>query len=396
MPLSHQVGTLLLALILPVTAAPWPRHTIDASSKEDGKLGADGVRLADADGDKLPDVVTGWENGDAIRVCLNPGPGKSKAPWPGVTVGRVRGAEDAVLADLDNDGSLDVVTCAEGKTRTVFFHWAPPAASYLDATAWMTESVPATEGEQAWMYALPFDVDGVNGIDIVIGSKGGNAAMGWLESPPNPRDISAWKYHELHPAAWIMSIRSVDMDGDDDEDILYTDRKGEDSGVFWLENPGKGLVLRSSTQESEEGWIRHLLGHAGREVMFLDFTARSKPGAPLPYAVAVKAGDIRVGPEGRIPMPEGAGTGKAIRWGHIGGTPDIDLVLTCENAKGDLSGVWWYALGSDPGWHNISGPEGVKYDRIELLDLDADGDLDVMSCEERDNLGVFWYENPGE
>lgn len=45
----------------------------------------------------------------------------------------------------------------------------------------------------------------------------------------------------------------------------------------------------------------------------------------------------------------------------------------------------------------ISGPRGIKYDRIELLDLDADGDLDVLSCEERDQkkgLGVFWYENP--
>ena len=36
-------------------------------------------------------------------------------------------------------------------------------------------------------------------------------------------------------------------------------------------------------------------------------------------------------------------------------------------------------------------------DRIELLDLDGDGDLDVLTCEERQNkngLGVIWYENP--
>ena len=49
-----------------------------------------------------------------------------------------------------------------------------------------------------------------------------------------------------------------------------------------------------------------------------------------------------------------------------------------------------------PGWegHEISGRKGVKFDRLELVDLDADGDLDVLTCEERDNLGVIWYENP--
>ena len=44
--------------------------------------------------------------------------------------------------------------------------------------------------------------------------------------------------------------------------------------------------------------------------------------------------------------------------------------------------------------HDIAGPEGIKYDRLELLDLDGDGDLDIITCEERTNLGVIWYENP--
>ena len=90
----------------------------------------------------------------------------------------------------------------------------------------------------------------------------------------------------------------------------------------------------------------------------------------------------------------GGDRGLAPKMWEIGGGPEIDLVLTCENAKGDLSGVWWCEPGPDPAWHDISGAAGVKFDRIELLDLDADGDLDVITCEERDNLGVFWYENP--
>jgi hypothetical protein len=47
--------------------------------------------------------------------------------------------------------------------------------------------------------------------------------------------------------------------------------------------------------------------------------------------------------------------------------------------------------------HEVSGPAGIKFDRIELCDIDGDGDLDVLTCEERHmkrGLGVFWYENP--
>ena len=37
----------------------------------------------------------------------------------------------------------------------------------------------------------------------------------------------------------------------------------------------------------------------------------------------------------------------------------------------------------------------IRLDLAELVDLDADGDLDVITCEEKENLGVIWYENPG-
>jgi hypothetical protein len=46
-------------------------------------------------------------------------------------------------------------------------------------------------------------------------------------------------------------------------------------------------------------------------------------------------------------------------------------------------------------WHAISDHKGVKFDRGEWLDLDDDGDMDFITCEEVDDLGVFWYENPG-
>jgi hypothetical protein len=93
-------------------------------------------------------------------------------------------------------------------------------------------------------------------------------------------------------------------------------------------------------------------------------------------------------------------------------------VFTCENARGKY-GVGWLSYQNavtDSEWihHDISGDKlGVKYDRIELLDLDGDGDLDVLTTEESQacpepfgcaqgklrrgdgvGLGVIWYENP--
>ena len=76
------IAALAVAALLggrPLAAADrgpaWARHTVDASSR-----GADGVRLADVDGDGLPDVATGWEEGGRVRVCLNPGPALAGPP----------------------------------------------------------------------------------------------------------------------------------------------------------------------------------------------------------------------------------------------------------------------------------------------------------------------------
>ena len=73
-------------------------------------------------------------------------------------------------------------------------------------------------------------------------------------------------------------------------------------------------------------------------------------------------------------------------------------MFSCENAK-DKSGVMWLSYRhsvTDKVWdaHEVSGRVGTKFDIVVLRDLDADGDLDVITCEERENLGVIWYENP--
>jgi hypothetical protein len=373
----------------------WRRHVIDDSSR-----GADGVRLADADGDGLLDIATPWEQGGLARVYVNPGPELSQLRWPAVTVGRVASPEDAVLVDLDGDGSMDVVSCCEGDNRTIFVHWAPRDSSrYLFPAAWDTQAIPITADAEQWMFCLPLQVDGRSGIDLVVGAKGDGARIGWLESPDDPRSLADWRWHPLYEAGWIMSLRAADVDEDGDPDIVASDRKGPTRGCLWLENPGPGPAQYAP-------WQDHRIGQVDKEVMFLDLVDLDRDG--LSDVLAATRGPellyhrrlagVPAWKTYIIQMPAGTGTGKAVKAGDLDLDGRLDIVVTCENADGKSGVVWMRYLDSptDSIWqgHEISGTPGAKFDLADLLDIDADGDLDVVTCEEGANLGVLWYENP--
>jgi len=394
----------LLIASLAAGGEPWARHTIDDSSR-----GADGVRLADINGDGHTDLVTGWEEGGVVRVYLNPGAERAKQKWPAVTVGQTRSIEDAVFVDVDGDGAIDVVSSCEGGNKTMYVHWAPrDPGKLLDPEAWTTEPIPATKGQSRWMFSAPMQVDGRRGVDLVVGSKQPNAMVGWLEAPENPRDLAAWKLHKLYKAGCMMTVQPADMDGDGDHDILISDRKGDTPGVHWLENPGAQAVRQGAS------WKRRTIGGAGQEVMFLSVVDLDGDGLD-DVVCSVRPDRImaarRLDPSGDkwdvrwLAMPPGdrAGQSKAVHATDVNRDGRLDLLVTCGRANGDRAGVWWidvdcFAESPKPVYHNISGPDGTKYDLIQLLDLDADGDADLLTCEERfgrGGLGLIWYENPG-
>ena len=381
---------------------PWEQHTIDDSSR-----GADGVRPLDVNRDGRLDLVTGWEEGGIIRVYLHPGRKKVRQEWPVVTVGKVASPEDAVFVDLDQDGAIDVVSCCEGKTLSVHAHWAPKLQDQLlDPSAWTTDKFSVLDKQQAFMFCLPMNIDAQRGIDLIIGSKSHakhqfvKTQVGWLRSPGDPRRMSDWSWHSIYEAGWIMSLIGQDMDHDGDRDVLLTDRKGESRGCKWLENPGTDRVT------GHDMWQQHLIGGANKEVMFADSGDIDQDGLQDVVTATQSSGLVifrRLDDTGDrwqsqdIAMPPQTGAGKAVKIGDINLDNTMDLVVTCEHAN-DKHGVFWLQRNSEveSNWlfRPISGTPGVKFDLIQLIDLDDDGDSDVLTCEERSQLGVIWYENP--
>lgn len=383
---------LTLALGLPAGTIdrPWQRHVIDDSSR-----GADGTRLADANGDGHPDIVTGWEQGGVTRVYLNPGPAQAKTKWPAVTVGKAQAVEDAVFVDLDGDGALDVVSSCEGKRIAMLIHWAPAAADYLNPKAWKTEELPGAANRFRWMFAAPVDVNGDGRVDIAAGGKGPKSQLGWWEVPRDkPRDLAAWRWRKLRDMGWLMSLEAADMDGDGNLDLVYTDRKGKQTGAFWLE-------------KRDGKWREHLIGVKGREAMFLKRFDIDRDGledvivATRPDHVVICRRLDGTGTRWRefpIQLPPIVGGAKAVNVADFDGDGVLEIVFTTERAN-NLQGVGRLVptagvLGGKWELRPVSGIDGVKHDLVEVLDLDGDGDLDILTCEEAKNLGVIWYENP--
>lgn len=376
------------------TSYPWMRHTIDSTS-----FGADGTRLCLANRDSLPDIIAGWEQGNITRLYFHPG--NPNARWEYVEVPSPA-VEDAFVADLDEDGFPDIVTLSEGSHQRVTVHWAPSDWSeYTQSSFWQSEDIPCTVGRTQWMFGVARQLDQQHGIDLVVGSKGESGTLGWLEAPANPRDMAAWHYHELSPAGWIMSIEILDMNQDGYPDVLISDRKGVTRGVRWLQHP--------ATQHKKlyEPWPNHVIGLTEGEPMFLTITDRNKDDSPDIFVPDLSSQLFHFAqtPDGwlgdSVAYPSQAGTrGKSVVVGDVNQDQSLDLVTTYEGA--DRRHGVMLSTYTASGWQHypISDTLGRKFDFARLVDLDQDGDLDVLTSEENNNsatqggLGVVWYENP--
>ncbi len=385
-----RLAALLLLCASQVAGGPWARHVIDDSGNN-----ADGVRLADVNGDGLPDIATPWEKSGVVKAYFHPGVEKVKSEWPAVVVGRVASPEDAVFADIDGDGKFEVISSTEGEEKTIYVHQST-GESYLDSASWETRPVVRSAGKNQWMYAEVIDVDGDGSMDLVAGSKNDFAAIGSWRFPSTPGGRASWS--RWYGAGWVMSLVAHDMNGDGALDIVASDRKGPRSGALWFQNmPGSAA------------WPENRIGpEGGEQAMFLDVADLDGDGL-TDVVMPIRDGPIRFfrgmskrGNRWRthdIEMPEGFGAGKSVAVGDMDMDGAMDLVFTCASADDELSGVGLLRHSGDPTasrWAvtDVGGPEGTKFDRAELLDLDGDGDLDILTTEEKDLLGVVWYENP--
>jgi hypothetical protein len=386
----------------------WPRHTIDA-----GLDGSDGTKLADINEDGYLDIATAWESAGVTRVYYHPGPPRVQDRWIAVTVGKTPSAEDATLVDLDQDGAIDVVTSMEEGEERLMVHWGGTTRGETrDPCVWAQEEIPAAHRVTRWMFTQPIMLPGLRYPAIVAGGKSAGeplgSSLGLFLPSSHPRDLRSYGWVPLARVTWTMSIEVTDLNDDGYEDIVYSDKKGPEVGVWWLENPGP----------QGTSWPRHRvtsdrlagcmflsvvdLDQDGRREIVVGADRRDHENQPVRRILLHLTPGDRITDawsSTTIDLPPRTGQPKGVAAGDMDGDGRLELVVTSTGAEGRQRGVYWLERVDEGNrWqaHDISGPEGIKFDLVHLLDMDRDGDLDVLTSEEKEGgigLGVFWYEN---
>ncbi len=396
----------------------WQMWVIDGSGN-----GADGVFTGDINRDGLVDVVSGWEQSGDLVLYLNPGPAgvRQTAAWGRVDIGAgavIEGIEDAAFADLDLDGFDDaVISSIEDDTQTLGIHWLA-GNNLRDPTDWRAFNL-APGRHAGYMKARAAQIDGVDGADIVAGTKtldGNQAGIYWFKAPPGAAPGAAARWRRFYVGAVdfkTVTLVLKDMDADGLTDIVYAGRHG----VGWFRNPGYAALGRAPASAV---WERIVITARGSEFTFCDKILDGRED--MIVATGRESGMVakwlkRLDASGRhwaeypitsdsLRTDHSRGLKFAIKGvacGYVDGDDLIDVVFTGSGhghgvfmmtPRSDIpSGVTWDLVNLTP-YANY-----MKYDNLRLVDMDADGDLDILTTEEGEGdftagEGVLWLENP--
>ena len=206
---------------------------------------ADGLEIADLDDDGYLDLVSVHEDGNHIRLAFGTG---DVGVWDLRTLAEgseIEGPEDIALGDVNGDGSLDILVACEGGTLAYFQN---PGKDYRDPSQWHRTLPTVSRGKGSWVRVYLADLDQDGRLEAIAPNKtvlmhAGEGSMdvpasavSWFEIPADPLDADAWIEHELGRYRVPVNSEPIDLDGDGDLDILAGSR-GEGRMVIF-ENVG--------------------------------------------------------------------------------------------------------------------------------------------------------------
>ncbi|MDA1312717.1 MAG: VCBS repeat-containing protein [Acidobacteria bacterium] len=274
----------------------WEENTIDDESRSgDVPLrGADGLQMADLDQDGYLDIVSVHEDSDHLRVAYG---SDDPTDWFRLSLGEgaeVDAVEDVALGDVNGDGFIDAIAACE-KGHLIYLQ---NPANKIRGWRWDRVIPEVTRGRGSFIRVFLADIDGDGKLEAVASNKGSGRTeeataakpkteISWFDPPDDPLSADGWTEHVLTLVDTPINAQPFDLDGDGDLDI-FAGSRGE-SRVFWFENQGPGddgvVVFAEHPVEADLGANASTLGEArfsGFNLAFHDFNSDGRIDVVIP------------------------------------------------------------------------------------------------------------------
>lgn len=257
-------------------------------------------------------------------------------------------SEGVAAADFNNDGRIDIVA------GDVWYE-APAIGSsgYLDGTDWKIREVRqpgefvAGKGYSQSFVNMAHDIDGDGWTDVIIVGFPGEP-FHWYRNPGAGTD-DHWKEHVVWSSICNESPEFEDLDGDGKPEIVFGSQP----------EATLGFVKLPAKEDAAKKWAFNGIGTKGKP----------KANGTFKYYHGLGVGDLNNDGRKDVLIPHG--------WWEA----------PAKSADGDWK---WHAAPMRP----QDGGEPVKAANMHTIDLDLDGDNDVIMSSAH-AYGVWWFENIG-
>lgn len=384
---------------------PWQAHAISVTAGSDNEILC--MQLIDLNGDGRDEILVGRQDSEFI-YCYSAAPSADGVLlWSEI---RIPVARSIQQLHVWNQGTLKnperyLVLASTAATADVLMSPIPAGDTVFDPKNWSFDVIPAPSGEWTAITSGDFNNDGIS--DLALAGRAGDETslsapeLVWMSMPQSNERM----FVRIGKSALPLLLAEEDVEGDGDMDLLVVDAAaGANSmGAYWLENPwpenpevewkrnfitlsaltptGGTVVDFGQDQHQDLLLCLQERNGANRLICFRKITARSEIAwLPLPFPLT--------GKQGRLSQATMADIDRDGRNDLVLGftlSPEkAEHLIWLRNPTGETDAPVW-----EP--RALSGPQGDSTAAVALSDIDGDGDIDVVSADQKGKLR--WYEN---
>ena len=346
-------------------------------------LGAQSVFATDLDGDGDMDILSASLIDNRIAWYENDG--QQSFAMHQVTDAAV-GAYRVSAADIDGDGDLDIISASSAVQNNVI-------AVFLNDGAQNFSLLVLDDALNLVRDVQVVDVDGDGDLDLV-GAAGGDNRISWYRNmfedfgdAPQPYPVTQADTGAMHSAFRLMlgATRDAEADGTNSSNA-DADGADDDGVLFGSMRPGQSDASVTIT----------VTGGSGRIDAWIDFNRDgvwSGPGEQILKSVNVAPGDNTL----YFPVPAAAMAGETVARVRLSESGNLGFVGYATS--GEVEDILVSIDSPRSTVRDFRGPEVLSSSAAGVrdaaaVDLDGDGDIDLITAEPQTD-SIVWLQNNG-